>query len=143
MKNFYKKHKNEIKKIVIVITAIILFISGYLICWNLLEKPMSNEDFKRCEIIAQDVYEQRENVIVEVPEEFWVKMDATTITVELSDYFVRGKVNASLHNGELVFTHNLETADAVIFSMMVGYLFFAVGALIYCGIGAIKEKRNK
>ena len=152
LKEFHSQHKNAINIIailVILVLVIALFICGYLVSWNFMEKPLNNSQFELCEQVARDVYAQKENVIVESPEEVSVSMTSTTITVQLTNSLYRGKVNARLQNGELVMTRDMETGEAVFVSILMGLLFVLiiilialVALVIYEGIEGIKESRK-
>lgn len=143
LKELYNEHEDGIQIFVIVTIAIALFVGGFLVGWNFMEKPMSDSQFEMCEQIARDVYEQKGQVIVEAPEDFSVSMTTTTITVKSAEASVRGKVDASLHNGELVMERSLETGEAVFISILMGILFFLLGALIFCIVCMIQEKVQK
>lgn len=65
-----------------------------------------------CEQVVQDVYAQKGQVIVEIPEDFSVSITETTITVKAANNR-RGKVIAKLHNGELVMTREMETDNTI------------------------------
>ena len=145
LKEFYNKHKDEILFVIVLILAIALFIGGFLVFWK---KPMSDSQFEICEQIARDVYEQKGQVIVEVPEDFSVSMTATTITVIPPEEFGRGKVDAYMYNGELVVKRSLETGSTVTQSIAMGIVFFCFGALTaWIGYGIRKivkaKKENK
>ena len=95
----------------IVIFVIVFFILGFFMGW-LCKKPLDEKQFELCEQIAQDVYNQKGNIIVEAPEEYEIKLDTTSITVRLDNFRYRGKVIAKLQNGELVFIREMETVEA-------------------------------
>lgn len=130
LKQLYKQHEDAIQIAMIVIIAIAIFSAGYFVSWNFMEKPLNENQFEMCEQIARDVYEQKQQVIVEAPEDFLVSISTTTITVESANPFFRGKVLASLQNGELVMTRYLEQGEAIFFSILMGVLFICVSILI-------------
>lgn len=141
-----KERKKSIEILVSIILAICaviaLFIGGYLFCWNFFEKPLSDRQFELCEQIARDVYAQKGNVIVEVPEDFSVSIDTTTITVNVDSIRYRGNVIARLENGKLVMTRNSENGQAVFLSILMGVMFVCVAAYIFLDDG-IKFKKIK
>ncbi len=145
LKEIYSQHKKAIQIVILVILAIVLFIGDYLVSWNFMFKPLNNSQFELCEQAARDVYAQKGNVIVEVPEDFSVSMTTTTITVESSNILYRGRVIAKLQNGELVITRDTETVSSIILSMIIGAIFVLVEFLIACVIydKKIKKKSEK
>lgn len=136
-KQLYSQKEKAISIMVLVIIAIVLFISGYFFAWNCLEKPMNNNQFASCELIAQEIYSQKRNVIVENPWEFSISTTTTTITVRSSNVLYRGKIVAELKNGKLVTTRKYETAEAIGISMFVGILFILIPIDIFILIIAI------
>ena len=143
LKQLYKQHEDAIQIAVLVIIAIAIFSAGFLVCWNFMKKPLSENQFEMCEQIARDVYEQKGQVIVEAPEDFSVSISTTTITVKSANTFFRGKVLASLQNGELVMTRHLEQGDAIFLSILMGILFICVSFLILCLGDTIYKKVQK
>lgn len=130
LKEVYSQHKDAILNAVFVIAVIASFICGYLLWWNFMAKPLNDSQFELCEQVARDVYAQKGTVIVEVPEDFYVTITETTIRVELLNCSYRGKVIAKLQNGELVMTRDMQTEEAVFFSILVGIVFGLVTILI-------------
>lgn len=131
LKQLYKQHEDAIQIAVIVIIAIAIFSAGYFVSWNFIEKPLSENQFEMCEQIARDVYNQKkQQVIVEAPEGFLVSISTTNITVESANPFFRGKVLASLQNGELVMTRHVEQGEAIFLSILMGILFICISILI-------------
>lgn len=76
------------------------------------------------------MYAQKGNVIVEVPENFFVSQTTNTITVKSTNILYRGKVIANVQNGELVMTRDRETEEAVILSILTGIVFELVSIII-------------
>lgn len=140
LKEIYSQHKDVIR---FAIFAIAFFIGGYLFSWNFMKKTLDDRKFELCEQVARDVYAQRENVIVEVPEDFYVSMTTTTITVKWDDNLYRGKVIARLQNGELVIMRDMETGEAIFLSILMGILFVLMTILIVCCACKIYEKIKK
>lgn len=136
VKQVYEKHENAL----LIFSCILLFIAGYLVSWNFLKKPLNEGQFKQCEQVAYSVYEQKGNVIVEAPEDFYVNMTTTEITVKLTSGLHRGKIVARLQNGELVMTRNMEIGEAIVCSTLVGILFILGTILI---VGSIMDVYKK
>lgn len=140
LKEIYSQHKDAILNAIFIIFAIVLFIGGYLVSWNFMQKPLDDSQFELYEQVARDAYTQKENVIVEAPEDFSVSMTTTTITVQSANMLHRGKVIAKLQNGELVMTRDMETGTAVFVSILIGILFILITIYIVAGACKIYEK---
>lgn len=130
VRQMYAQHEDAIQIAGIAILLIAIFIAGYLVSWNFLEKPLNDGQFEFCEQVARDVYAQKGQVIVEAPEDVSVATTTTTITVKLADGTYRGYVVAKLQNGELVMTRNFETGDAIFTSILMGILFICVFVIL-------------
>lgn len=144
LKEIKSQHEDAIQTaIALVILAIltsVLFIGGYLVSWNFINEPLNDNQFKLCEQVARDVYAQKENVIVEIPENFHVNITKTTIIVKLDNNLYRGKVIAKLQNGKLVTMQDRETSKARFSSICIGILFVLVPFLIVAGAITIYKK---
>lgn len=141
LKEIYSKHKDAIKIAIFAILAIALFIGGYLVSWNFRVKPLNDSQFEIYEQVARDVYDQKENVMVEAPKESYVSITATTITVEATCPY-RGEVIARLQNGKLAMTRNMKTGEAVFTSIVTGTAFVLVFALVTIVIDSIIHKKK-
>ncbi len=139
-KEVYKKHTDAILKIVVISLAIVMAIAGYLISWNVMIKPLNDNQFELCEQVARDVYAQTGNLIVEVPQDFSVDITETTIEIKYNNTLYRGKVIAKLQNAELVMTRDMEVVPFVSLSVLVALLFALVTVLIVAIINAIYQK---
>lgn len=139
VKQVYGEHEKAILKVIVII----LFIVGYLVSWNFLKKPLSEGQFEQCEQVAREVYEQKGNVIVEAPDDYYVSIDTTKITVGLNNSFYRGKVIARLQDGKLVMTRNMEIGETIFCSILIGILFVLITAYIALIISAIYERKTK
>ena len=143
IKKFYFKHKNGIHTTILFIVAIALFIIGYYISWNYIEKPMNDAQFRACEQVAKSVYEQNSNMIVEVPEGFYVSIDTTSISVKLDSQVYRGKVVGKLQNGEFVTIKDYQINEGVSISILMGLLFILGLFLIVVFYYAVIKKNSK
>ncbi len=139
-RKFIGKVKKVVKKAGIGVILTALFIAGYLVSWNFLIRPMNDDQFEVCEQIARDVYAKKGDVIVEVPDGYFVSKTTTTITVEPANIPYHGKVTARLQNGELVITQNTEIAGRIGLSMLIGIIFLLVSILIWAIISIIRKK---
>lgn len=143
VKQVYVQHKNVIQIIFAVIIGIAFFASGFLISSSLLEKPLiSNNEFEFYEQVARDVYNQGNKTIYEVPDGVSLKKTDTSITVSSAKVSVRGKVVATLQNGELVCVYDAETVEAILINSLIGILFVFVWVIIVAFIHEKKKKRE-
>lgn len=53
LEEIYSQHKDTIQIAILIIIVIAVFISGYIISWNFLRKPLSDSQFESCEEVAQ------------------------------------------------------------------------------------------
>ena len=121
VKQVNEQHMNTIEAIILVV--IVLFIASFLVSWKLFHKPLSTNQFEACEQVARDVYAQAQKgtSIFEVPEDYSVSIDSTTINVRLANY--RGKVIAKVQKGELEMTQDREIGSAILDSIVMGLIF--------------------
>ncbi len=128
VKQVNEQHMNTIEAIILVV--IVLFIAGFLVSWKLFHKPLSTNQFEACEQVARDVYAQAQKgtSIFEVPEDYSVSIDSTTINVRLANY--RGKVIAKVQKGELEMTQDREIGSAILDSIVVGLIFILYPLMI-------------
>lgn len=138
-RNFWLHHEEAIIIAIIIAILVACFTIGFLVSWNFLEKPLSNEQFMACEKVAQDVYSQKKNVIVEVPEDYTVSISATIISVALRSPLYRGKIFARLKNSELVTERYFETEKAIVNSCAMGLLFIIAFIFVFIIIVKIKS----
>ena len=85
-----------------------------------------------CEQVARDVYAQAQKgtSIFEVPEDYSVSIDSTTINVRLANDKYRGKVIAKVQKGELEMTQDREIGSAILDSIVVGLIFILYPLMI-------------
>lgn len=130
------------RKAVRIAIMVLAFIIGYMACWTLLMRPMNDEQFAMCEQVAKDVYNQSGQTIIEAPEDVYVNVTSTTITVGLQSVTYRGEVIAKLQNGELVLTRNMQTARAVFLSILIGIICFLISVIIILSIKETKYQKS-
>lgn len=129
----FSRYKGVVKSVFIVVISIALFVSGYISSSNLLAKQISDSEFEFYEQIARDVYEQGERAIYEVPDGVNLERTSTSITISPKGTN-RGKVIASLQNGELIFTRNKEIGESIAVGILTGILFVLISVLLWIGI---------
>lgn len=143
VKQVNEQHMNTTEATILVVLVIVLFIAGFLVSWKLLNKPLSTNQFEVCEQIARYVYDQKENIIVELPEGFSVSTTEKTIKVRLNSGTHRGKVIAKLQKGELEMTRDREIGLAIIESIAMGFIFILAPLFIILILKNIYEKMKK
>ena len=133
------KKREKIINVVLIVLAVALFSTGYIISANFLKKPLNENQFDLYEKVAQDVYEHGNQIIVEAPNDVTISKTATTITVKPKFGFA-GKVEAKLKNGELVFTRFTEKGESIFFNILMGIEFVLVYILLVLIIWKIRDK---
>lgn len=84
------------------IIVIIFGISMTIVYFSI--PSLSNEEFKECEKVARDIYNQQNSLIVEVPEQYTVEIvGETIIKVKTKSVITTGYVEAYLSDGELIY----------------------------------------
>ena len=133
VKQVNEQHMNTIEAIILVV--IVLFIASFLVSWKLFHKPLSTNQF--------DVYAQAQKgtSIFEVPEDYSVSIDSTTINVRLANY--RGKVIAKVQKGELEMTQDREIGSAILDSIVMGLIFILYPLMIMVLILEVVEMVNE
>ena len=135
-KAFIDKVYLQHPKAIVIILSIVFFVSGYWLTASTLTKPITNSEFEFYEQVARDVYEQGNKAIYEVPNGVLLVKTNTSITIS-NDGIRRGQVVATLQNGELVCTRDLQTAYAIIVNSLCGIIFSMPGTIF------VKEKMRK
>ncbi len=136
VKKVYKQHTNAIGITVMILITIILFVSGYLVSWNMILKPLNDKQFETCEKVAYNVYTKKGTI----PEGFSVDMTSTSIKVRYADGLLRGKVTAKLQNNELVMKRNKQIVESIFACFLIATLFVIVTGLVIIAILSIYEK---
>lgn len=141
VKQVNEQHMNTIEAIILVV--IVLFIASFLVSWKLFHKPLSTNQFEACEQVARDVYAQAQKgtSIFEVPEDYSVSIDSTTINVRLANYL--GKVIAKVQKGELEMTQDREIGSAILDSIVMGLIFILYPLMIMVLILEVVEMVNE
>lgn len=141
VKQVNEQHMNTIEAIILVV--IVLFIASFLVSWKLFHKPLRTNQFEACEQVARDVYAQAQKgtSIFEVPEDYSVSIDSTTINVRLANY--RGKVIAKVQKGELEMTQDREIGSAILDSIVMGLIFILYPLMIMVLILEVVEMVNE
>ena len=141
VKQVNEQHMNTIEAIILVV--IVLFIASFLVSWKLFHKPLSTNQFEACEQVARDVYAQAQKgtSIFEVPEDYSVSIDSTTINGRLANY--RGKVIAKVQKGELEMTQDREIGSAILDSIVMGLIFILYPLMIMVLILEVVEMVNE
>jgi len=126
-----KEWTNRQKKAAAIIIGIAIFLLisavGFMVGFFITPKPMKNDEFADCEIVAQQIYDQSDHGMIEVPYGYSIKRTDTKITVTKDGY--SGEVKATLQNGNLVF-ERIDGTSERISSGVVGTLVSWVIAII-------------
>lgn len=112
--------KEELKAGLIWIIGVLLFY-GVIISAEYISPYLEEEQFDFYEKIACAVYEQGNQVIIEVPKGVSVKKDLTSITVGPENK--PGKIVAKLENGKLVFEEHSGFGLALFIAIFIGLAF--------------------
>lgn len=134
--------KEKFKRIGIkAIIAGLCFFIGYFGNFMLITRPITDVEFEYCEQVAQSIYAQKDEYLIEVPNNVgFVKTDTE---IKVWKGTGSGKVIATLENGKLVFERNKEIPKMLTVNILIGVLFVCVFGLIDAGIDEYKEKKAK
>ena len=135
---FYLQHKT----VIWIISNIVLLVCGFLVTFNIINKPISDSKFAFYEQVAYDVYKQGSKAIYEVPEEVFLEKTSTSIIIFSANRAYRGKVIARLQNGELVYIRESEKEKLIILSSLIGMLCACIGNRVLIHIGEKIKKHN-
>lgn len=134
--DMFTRRKRKIQLVV----GLVMFIVGFLIFWNFLQQPITDEQFGLCEKVAQDVAKNLPNrlsnnsFLVDVTDDFRVLViaDENSVSVYAQDFFHRlDGIVAKLKNGTYKFERKNGIFTAIFLSTLCGgSLFFIVGLLI-------------
>lgn len=138
MKNFIKRYKTSCYVTFLVLMAL----AGYFLMTLVLNKPCSENTLDYLEQVAYDVYEQKNNIIVEAPQDVEVTINSTNIEIKTSKWNETGKVIASLENGELVIERTKDRAGAITLGVLLGVVFFLIGVLILFQVEELLERKT-
>lgn len=128
----------KVINLLLVVLGIFVFMGAGFFVTSMLKKP--DAQFGYYEQIAQEVFEQGNQFIVECPEDVVVEITATSIKVSSSNgYF--GYVNARLKDGELRFERVKQTPDLVL--LLIGVALFLIGIWVKILTYSINEYHNK
>lgn len=141
-KEFCQEHNTLVLVSLLTIVAIAIFSGGYCFAWNVVYKPLDESQFELCERVAQRVYDQKGDFIIEAPEEVKISTTLTSITVEWAGSNPRGKVIARLENGELIMERDMEEGFAFGNSVLFGVLFVLCALIITGVICAVLSSRE-
>jgi hypothetical protein len=139
MKKFYSNHKGVCWVIIFALCC-----AASVLLTLLSTEPMSEEQIKYCQDVAQGIYEQN-SIIYDEQEDVVIDITENVIEVKMRDSQVIGKVTAKLQNGKLVFDYNSQVARHFAISFLCGIelgLVALLGASIF-GDRKPKYKLNK
>lgn len=133
---------NTFDKIVNMVVIVIFFLVGFYVGVLIEGKPMSEQEFEYCEKVAADIYQQKDNFLIEVPDNIIFEKTDSKIVVGIEH--IAQDVTANLKNGELVFTRNYKTISGVVIKSLFGCLFVCIWLLLKpCINSRAKKKKEK
>ena len=85
-----------------VVFSLMFAISTFLLISKNMARPLTDAEIEECTLIASDIYYNQKDVLIyEVPENYQVEIDPTSITVSPTDWRY-GDVKCTVRNGEIV-----------------------------------------
>lgn len=130
-KGALSKVKNVVwryQPIISCLIIIVLFLVGYKVSDEFIMKPHTNEELKYCEEVAKTIYEQRDEYIIEIPED--IVFTKTDTSINVHKRWRSGEIIATLENGELVYERNSHMGTRIFINFCLGALFMLVTILI-------------
>ena len=137
-KDFFYDNENLITGIAMVL----LFITGLFVSLFTQATPSSTSQFELYKDVAQYVYENPKESIIEVPEEVSVSTTATSIIVGSSSEKYKGYVVAELNNGELVITQHSDWGNIIGCAIAMGSAFILCSMTLFIVIFLFAEDYN-
>jgi len=134
--------KKRIKRISIkVLIAGLCFFVGYFGAFMLATHPLTEDEYEYCGQVAQSIYEQRDEYLIEIPDD--VNYDKTDTEITVWKGLRAGKVIATLKNGELALERNAGVPKMIFFNILIGVLFVCAFGIVDSAIDGYKEKKTK
>lgn len=137
-----KRKLKNIIQIIAGVSIIVAFLAGYRISSEFLTKPISNTQCEYLKQLASEVYEQGDKVIYEVPDDICLEKTETSIIISLDNNELRGRVIATLQNGELVYETDLRRGDAIFTNICAGLLLVTITAILWVIVEKIHGKKE-
>lgn len=115
-----------------VIGLIVFFVVGYIVSFFTMTHPLNVNEYQMCEKIAIDIYEQKEDVITNIPDGIIITMKANEITVRKSG-FNYGVVKGTIEDDFLTLDRDREIPQIIGINISIAILT----SLMYLIISAI------
>ena len=132
-----KRTHNLLIKLLSAIFSVMFVVGVFYLLDKNIEQPLTEADIEECTLIASDIYYNQKDVLIyDVPENYTVEFDDTTITVIPTDDRY-GCVECRMQNGKLVSNYVDQTVFHYILCgglTILAYVALLVFALIACYI---------
>lgn len=141
IQQFFTKHFTVIQTCLFILLLIFSFVLCFWISSKVITRPSTPEKIEYMKQIAFEIYENSDSNLIEAPEDIHIEKTPTKIIV--SEYYHSGKLEATLKNGELVFTYNNQTLGAIFLNTLVGLMGFLITCYILIKIDEKKNAKNR
>lgn len=131
-----------------VLTVILCFVVGLPVFYTVFKifPPLTDAEVEQYTLVASDIYyNQRDNVIFDVPEDYDVEIDATSITVKPGgNQWRRGTVICRVENGTLSANYSKNTLDIIwVSTLITAFLCDFIIIILSIFSNAIKKMIDK
>ena len=127
-----------------ILTVILCFVVGLPVFYTVFKifPPLTDAEVEQYTLVASDIYyNQMNNKIFDVPEDYDVEIDATSITVKPGgNQWSRGTVTCRLENGTLIANYNKNTLDIIWISTLITAFLCVFLIIIFSIISDAIEK---
>ncbi|MCR5146109.1 MAG: hypothetical protein K6B70_02000 [Clostridia bacterium] len=128
---------NRKNKLLVAVFSVLFAVSVFSLIAKNLCQPLTEADIEQCTSIASDIYyNQKDALIYDVPENYTVEINDTTITVKPTDDRY-GCVKCRLQNGKLVSNYDsfaIQYYSACGMLTFISYVVLLLFVLIICKI---------
>lgn len=133
------RQKRKIQKRIQIAIGSVTFVVAYLLSWNFLCQPLTDEQFGLCEQVAQDVVKYLPDTVsssdlyVNVTDDFSVHVTTGKNFVNVTSqgfYHRDDKVVGKLKNDTFIIERKNGIASAIFISILFGIAFFIIGYAI-------------
>lgn len=151
-KEFYLRYEDKFMIAFIILFISVNLIGSFFLTFKVFQKPITNEQVEYFKEVAYDVYHEGANILYEsdTPYDVSLSLKSNKIRVRSASDFSSGVVIATPENGTLIFEHEKETIQTIVFSILLGiivclgeFLFVCVCLFIQEELLAIKDVKVK
>lgn len=115
-KEWTERQKKAVTIIIGIAIFLLISVVGFMAGFFITPKSMENDELADCEIVAQQIYDQSDHGMIEVPYGYSIKRTDTEITVTKDGY--SGEVKATLQNGNLIFVRIDGSSERISFGVV-------------------------